>query len=126
MKDIKTEAKTASKKLDLFHIDFPVPTPVGGGQTRRLKTLVRKTGVDRGSDEIELSEGGSQSQDDNDRVSNLNKEMLNDKDLFKKLKSNIAARSKLTLIHAARAYNYGHDQFDPKLCFKEFANILEN
>ena len=31
MKDIKTEAKTASKKLDLFHIDFPVPTPVGGG-----------------------------------------------------------------------------------------------
>ena len=44
-----------------------------------------------------MNEGGSQSQDDNDRVSNLNKEMLNDKALFKKLKSNIAARSKLTL-----------------------------
>ena len=31
MKDIKTEAKSASKKLDLFQNDFPVPTPVGGG-----------------------------------------------------------------------------------------------
>ena len=73
-----------------------------------------------------MSEGGSQSQDDNDRVSNLNKEMLNDKALFKKLKSNIAARYKLTLIHATRAYNYGYDPFDPKLCFEEFANISEN
>ena len=94
--------------------------------SRRLKTLVRNAGVDRGSDEIELSERGSQSQDDDDRVSNLNKEMLNDKALFKKLKSNIAARSKLTSIHTARTYKYGHDQFGPKSWFKEFVNISEN
>ena len=45
--------------------------------------------------------------------------MLNDEALFKKLKSNIAARSKLSSIHAARAYKYGHVQFGPKSWYKE-------
>ena len=51
--------------------------------------------------------------------------MLNDEALFKKLKSNIAARSKLSSIHAARAYKYGHVQFGPKSWYKESVNISE-
>ena len=54
-----------------------------------------------------------------------NKEMLNDEALFKKLKNNIAARSKLSSIHAARAYKYGHVQFGPKSWYKESNNISE-
>ena len=66
---MKTEDKSGDKGLDLFQINFPAPTPAGGGQTRRLKTLVRNAGVDRGSVEIDVSESGSQSQDDDNGIS---------------------------------------------------------
>ena len=43
--------------------------------------------------------------------------------IFKKLKDNIAARSNLSSIHAARAYKYGYVQFGPKSWYKESSNI---
>ena len=87
--------------------------------TEHLKTLVQNAGVDRGNVEVDASDsGGSSNSDDSnkdDLVSILRKkEILSDEALFKKLKNNIAARSKLSSIHAARAHKYGHVQFGPK------------
>ena len=79
----------------------------------------------RGSAEVELSESDSQSHDDDKTSSIRNKKLLSDESLFKKLKNNPSARSKLSSIHAARAHKYGHVQFGPKSWYKETVNISE-
>ena len=53
----------------------------------------------------------------------VQKKTLNDKVLFKKFTNNIAARSNLSSIHAARAHKYGHVQFCPKSWYNESSNI---
>ena len=74
---------------------------------------------------VELSESDSQSHDDDKTSSIRNKKLLSDESLFKKLKNNPSARSKLSSIHAARAHKYGHVQFGPKSWYKETVNISE-
>ena len=108
-----------------FGADFPVPTPVEGNQTNRLKTLVQNAGVDRDSGEFDPRESESESltQEDELTKKRRKKETLSDEALFKKLKNNVAARSKLSSIHAARSHKYGHVQFGPKKQYKESSNI---
>lgn len=81
--------------------------------------------MDRGSVGVELSESDSTSHDDDNNSSIRNKKLLSDELLFKKLKNNPSARSKLSSIHAARAHKYGHVQFGPKSWYKETVNISE-
>ena len=125
MVDIKTEAKSKPKGLDLFSQEFPVPTPEKSSWTERLKTLVRNAGVDRGRVEIDSSESDSQSHDDDRTTTSRSKKLVSDEALFKKLKNNPSARSKLSAIHSARSYKYGHVQFGPKSWYKEAVNISE-
>ena len=125
MKDIKLKEEAGSKGLDLFSREFPVPTPEKSGWTERLKTLVRNAGVDRGRVEVDSSESDSQSHDDGRTTPSRKKEFISDETLFKKLKNNPSARSKLSSIHSARAHKYGHVQFGPKSWYKEVVNISE-
>ena len=103
-----------------------MPSPVTSSWTKRLKNLVQNAGVDRGSVEVdnnELDSIGSDEDKSNDK--SRNKEIVNDEALFKKLKNNVKARSKLSTIHAARSHKYGHVQFGPKSWYKESDNISE-
>ena len=105
--------------------DFLVPTPVTRNWTKRLKNLVQNAGVDRGSvgvdNELESHSSEKVKSDDTSR----NKVIINDEALFKKLKNNVKARSKLSTIHSARSYKYGHVHFGPKSWYKERDNISE-
>ena len=76
--------------------------------------MVQNAGVDRGRVEIDLSDSESLSNADDITNDNRRKQILSDEALFKKLKNNIAARSNLSSIHAARVHKYGHVQFGPK------------
>ena len=89
----------------------------------RLRTLVRNAGVDRGSVEIVSSDSESHSNDTKLASANRKKDVLSNEVVFKKLKNNIAARSNLASIHAARDHKYGHIQFGPKSWYKESNNI---
>ena len=81
--------------------------------------------MDIGRVEIDMSESESLSNEDDLTNDNRRKQILSDEALFKKLKNNIAARSNLSSIHAARAHKYGHVQFGPKTWYKESVHISE-
>ena len=87
---------------------------------------MQNAGVDRGTGEIVLNDSESTSNDEYHSRKKHKKHILSNETLFKKLKDNIAARSNLSSIHAARAYKYGHVQFGPKSWYKESSNISSN
>ena len=84
---------------------------------------MQNAGVDRGTGEIVLNDSESSSNDEYHSSKKHKKHILSNEILFKKLKDNIAARSNLASIHAARAYKYGYVQFGPKSWYKESSNI---
>ena len=119
MEEVSSQSKRDSKAFTPVYDSFPVPSPVGSTWTEHLKTLVQNAGFDRGNVEVDASDSSSSSNSDDSNKDDLvsilrKKEILSDEALFKKLKNNIAARSKLSSIHAARAHKYGHVQFGPK------------
>ena len=78
---------------------------------------MQKAGVDGGSVEAISSESESTNSTSSKNKSSRKrrkKEMLSDEALFKKLESNVPARSNLASIHAAGSHKYGHVQFGQK------------
>ena len=110
---------------DQREADFTVPTPVKTDWTKRLKNIVQNAGVDRGSVGIDTSENEYLSNESEYKDPTRKKQIVTDEALFKKLKNNISARSKLSEIHSARSHKYGHVQFGPKSWYKESTNISE-
>ena len=45
--------------------------------------------------------------------------------IYKKLKGDPLARSRIEHLHAARAHKYGHAHFGPKYLFKESVNVAK-
>ena len=86
---------------------------------------MQNAGVDRGSVENISSESESLSESSEDNISDRKrrKKIISDEALFKKLKNNSAARTKLSSIHSARSHKYGHVQFGPKSWYKESVHI---
>ena len=80
---------------DQREVDFTVPTPIKTDWTRRLKNIVQNAGVDRGSVEIDTSENEYLSNESEHKDPTRKKQIVTDEALFKKLKNNISARSKL-------------------------------
>ena len=125
MSKVKHESDKEQKDLTPLGSEFPIPSPVEGSWTKRLRTLVQNAGVDSGSVQHDESEDENQSSEDKSNESVSKKELISNEALFKKLKSSISARSSLSAIHAARAYKYGHVQFGPKTWYKDSENISE-
>ena len=110
---------------DQREVDFTVPTPIKTDWTRRLKNIVQNAGVDRGSVEIDTSENEYLSNESEHKDPTRKKQIVTDEALFKTLKNNVSARSKLSEIHSARSHKYGHVHFGPKSWYKESTNISE-
>ena len=125
MSKVKHESDKKQKDLTPLGSEFPVPSPVEGSWTKRLRTLVQNAGVDSGSVQHDESEDENQSSEDKSNESVSKKELISNEALFKKLKSSISARSSLSAVHAARAHKYGHVQFGPKTWYKDSENISE-
>ena len=90
IKDIDLQSKVPSGELDLFGDSFAAPSSTEDSWTKRLRTLARNAGVDRGSVGIDLSECDTDSMSNEDSLENSNrsKKLINDEAIFKKLKNN--------------------------------------
>ena len=64
MSKVKHESDKKQKDLTPLGSEFPVPSPVEGSWTKRLRTLVQNAGVDTGSVEYDESEAENQSSED--------------------------------------------------------------
>ena len=56
MSKVKHESDKKQKDLTPLGSEFPVPSPVEGSWTKRLRTLVQNAGVDKGSVQYDESE----------------------------------------------------------------------